>query len=133
MEIALRWIIGYGIALAGSFVVGPFVDYQRDKLTAGAWSKGKNERRPDVSARLVGFMECAFFTLAVAHNMPGVIAAMMSWVAVKLAANWANRPAPTDELTGPFRLTAILGTLFSMGFALVGGLICRGSIWWPFN
>tara|TARA_R110002111_G_scaffold189680_4_gene254960 strand:- start:289 stop:717 length:429 start_codon:yes stop_codon:yes gene_type:complete len=130
MEITLRWLIGFLVALSGNAVIGRFVDWMRNRITGGQWTDDKPPS--PISPRLVGIIECLFFTLAVAFDMNGVIVAMVGWITVKMAANWGSRNVP-EGMSGDredFRLSALLGGLVSMGFALVGGLICRGSIWW---
>ena len=87
-----------------------------------------------VPAGFTGFVERAGFFLFVVFDMPGITVSMMVWLGIKMAANW-NRPGlvPSDDSDAGARrargaiAAAVLG-LLSMGFALVGGLICRGAI-----
>ncbi len=82
-----------------------------------------------------GLVERAiFFLFVAAYDVPGITVSMMVWLGIKMAANW-NRPGLTssDDSDAEARrargaiAAAVLG-LMSMGFALVGGLICRGAI-----
>ena len=73
---------------------------------------------------LTGFLERLFFTLAVAVNASDALTAMMAWLALKLAANWQNRPDITDvETRKNYAFSAIVTGFLSMLFAYVGGLI----------
>ena len=83
----------------------------------------------------VGLVERSiFFLFVAAYDVPGITVSMMVWLGIKMAANW-NRPGLTssDDSDAEARracgaiAAAVLG-LMSMGFALVGGLICRGAI-----
>ena len=94
-------------------------------------SRSGDERVP---AWFTGLVERAVFFLFVASGVPGIPVSMMVWLGIKMAANW-NRPGlvPSDDSDAEARrargaiAAAVLG-LLSMGFALVGGLICRGAI-----
>ncbi len=80
-----------------------------------------------------GLAERSVFFLLVASDLPGTTVSMMAWIGIKMAANW-NRPAaaPIDAEDEALRArggiaAAVLG-LIGMGFALAGGLICRGAV-----
>ena len=84
----------------------------------------------DFSTAFVGLIERLFFTIAIGANIPGTIVAMTVWIGLKMGANWLlarKDNESTDkrlERIG-FASTALIGGLFSMTFALVGGLICQ--------
>ncbi len=73
---------------------------------------------------ITGTAESVFFTTAVFFSMSGVLIAMMLWITLKMAAKWGARGDRTKGIHY-VRLTALLGGLISMFFALVGGLIAR--------
>ena len=78
---------------------------------------------------LIGLVERLFFTIVIAFDVSGAAIAMVGWIAVKLIPNWELfvRHGATNK---PLAFSSLLGSLCSMFFALLGGLICRGSIWW---
>lgn len=127
----IRWLLGIGLSLLGGhFVVGLVVDGLRaqikvapeafDDLPPSTW-----EPDPRIPSWATGLIERLFFTLAVAFDVSGAATAMMVWIAIMMAANW-NRLGKPDA---PGALSAALGGLVSMLFALTGGLICRGVVW----
>ena len=128
----VRWIVGFVVALAiGHIVVAFFLARLRARIVS---KKPAAERVP---AALTGLHERVFFTLLVALDVSGVAPAMMIWLTVKMAANW-NRPAPSgpqdaseEERRIAGAMSALLAGLVSMTFAMMGGLICRGVIWYP--
>lgn len=78
----------------------------------------------EVPAWIVGTVERSFFTLAVAAGLPGVSAAMILWIATRMAAGWGSAAQETPNIE-VLRLTALLGGVVSMTFALVGGWVVR--------
>jgi len=72
----------------------------------------------------VGAFERGFFTVGVAAGMPGVLTAMMLWIALKMAVQWGTQGKDGQDIEA-VRLTALLGSLTSMMFALVGGGVVR--------
>ena len=74
---------------------------------------------------LTGFIERTFFTVAIAASLPGITIAMVAWGALKGVAHWNN-------FEGKFRVYAyvgFLGTIVSMMFAMLGGLLAKGDLW----
>lgn len=72
----------------------------------------------------VGAFERGFFTVGVAAGIPGVLTAMMVWIALKMATHWGTLGKESQDIEA-IRLTALLGSLTSMMFALVGGGVVR--------
>jgi len=87
---------------------------------------GDRSARPgeDLPGWKVGTLERAFFTVGVGAGLPGVLTAMMLWIAAKMAADWGSRSQEIQQVEA-FRLTALLGGLVSMLFALIGGGVVR--------
>jgi hypothetical protein len=50
---------------------------------------------------------------------------MIAWTAAKMATDWNRLQGEREDPAGA--LTEVLGSLVSMFFALIGGLICRGT------
>ncbi|HKO42994.1 MAG TPA: hypothetical protein VJU84_06885 [Pyrinomonadaceae bacterium] len=77
-------------------------------------------------AWLIGTIERLFFTFIVAFEISATAVAMIAWLTTKMVTGW-NRPGAAN-VTSEGALTALLGGLISMFFALIGGLICAGKI-----
>jgi len=122
----MSWVIGFAISiLGGSFAAWAFLAFARRDTDAGS--------KPELGARrvkpwLVGAIERTFFTLLVAFKVSGYPAAMIGWLALKLATNW-NHPAWKDNPEARTHgLLALLAGLISMLFAFLGGSVCAGII-----
>jgi len=123
MVTLIRWSIGMSVALVlGAVVTELFVRALRSCFNI---SIPPSQRA--VPAWLVGSIERLFFTVVVAFNISGTAVAMIGWITVKMVTNW-NRPGCSGPEFAPVALTALLGGLVSMFFALIGGLICSGNI-----
>lgn len=83
--------------------------------------------QPEIPPWLTGFIEQLFFTIVVAFNVQGAAIAMIAWATVKMATGWNWQPKDENRLLA---FTGLLGTIVSLLFAMLGGLICRGEIWW---
>ena len=117
----MTWIVGFVFSLAvGHAFVAPlrWWLYKRIGIPM-ATEKG-------VPAWFLGVAERAFFTAAIAFELSGAAVAMMAWVALKMASYWTR--GADDEIRSRGATAAALLGLTSMGFALVGGLICIGKI-----
>jgi hypothetical protein len=145
MEILLRWVIGLGFALGvGHLVTKTFLDKLRAYLQYDM--SGMNLAEREVPAWLMGILERLFFTVLITFNISAAAAAVMGWLAIKMATDWNRiRIIYGDPTSGAvprslkakdeaklrvFAVSGLLGSLLSMFFALVGGLICKGDIWW---
>jgi hypothetical protein len=112
--------------LNGHFIVGEF----RRRLSIHL---GLREDRnfPEPTAKktpawITGYLERFLFTVAVAANMAGVLPAMITWLVVKLAANWQLREdIPEQRKKANYKFSALLAGLLSMIIALVSGLLIR--------
>ena len=74
---------------------------------------------------IIGPLERLFFTFAIAFGFNSIPVAMMAWITVKMGANWLLR-IPLNKREHPMAMSALVGSILSMSFALFGGLICRG-------
>lgn len=71
-------------------------------------------------------VERLFFAVAVAFEVPGVLVAMIGWIAAKIAVNWGEYARGQDLVGAKNRhFTAIMSGLVSMFIALIAGLILR--------
>lgn len=85
-----------------------------------------------VPGKLSRFIEQLFFLIVVAFNVQGAAIAMIGWATVRLYTGW-NFPGEQrvgDPVFRLFALSALYNTIVSLFFTMVGGLICRGKIWW---
>ncbi len=77
----------------------------------------------EVPGWVTGSVERLFFTVLVGLGVLGVPALMLVWLGLKMATNW-NHPTWKDKPeTRAYALSALLGGLVSMLFALIGGLL----------
>ena len=123
-----RWLVGLTISLfGGHWVTGLFVEGLRNHLDRLRSSTAPAAWYDDeyVPAWITGLVERAFFTVAVGFNVSGAVVAMIAWTAAKMATDWNRPPAEREDPAGA--LTGLLGSLVSMFFALIGGVICRGT------
>jgi hypothetical protein len=121
------WVLGLGFAvLVGGIVTSLFVWLLRAWTGAPKATASAEEGR-SVPPWLTGVVERLFFAVLVGLSVPGAPAAMMGWLALKLATNW-NHSDVTVANARPLAFTALLGGVVSMLFALVGGLICAGVL-----
>lgn len=118
MESVLSWIIGLSVSLLIGMVTGPILCSIRKKYTDE--HKPKDPRIPPT---LVGLIERLFFTILIGAEISGGGVAMATWIFVKMATNWNGFK---DDRAGA--ISGLLGSLISMFFALIGGLICRGRL-----
>jgi hypothetical protein len=127
LEILLRWTAGFLVSLAiGGLVTGWFLGRLRSYLNI-AKPAGR-----DVPNWLIGLSERLFFTVLIAFDISGTAIAMIAWITVKVIPNW-ELYVKHGTSNKPLVWSSLLASLCSLFFALIGGLICRGDIWyWPF-
>jgi len=118
------WLIGLFFSLVvGSIVTPLFLKGLRrwlGTLPKPRLSNGSKE----VPAWIIGVLERLFFTVLIGLDVSGAPTAMVGWLALKMATNW-NHPAWKEKPDmRAFALSALLGGLVSMFFALLGGLVC---------
>ena len=123
METLVRWSVGLGVALViGALLTEWFVAALRSSLKIPK-SAGRV-----VPGWVMGLSERLFFTLVVAFYVPGAAIAMIGWIMLKMLPNW-ELYVTHGSANKPMAWSSILGSLCSMFFALIGGLICSGKIW----
>lgn len=83
---------------------------------------------PGIPSWVIGVLERAFFTVVFAYGISGGAVSMLAWIALKMVTGW-NRPGQMAEgediLRSRQAFAAIFVGLWSMAFALIGGLICN--------
>lgn len=119
----MQWIIG----LVFSLVVGGFVTALFLRAIRRALGDMPQLSRTGIPAWLTGGIERLFFTVLVGLNVSGFPTAMVGWLALKLATDWNHPDWKKKSAAREFAVSALLGGLVSMLFALIGGLICAGK------
>jgi hypothetical protein len=120
-----HWLIGLTFSIVG----GCFATWLFLKLLRKAMGLDQKPKSGGVPPWLTGMIERLFFSTLVAFNVAGIAAAMIGWIALKLATNWNRdywKKTPSARLFG---FSALLAGLVSMLFAFLGGLICKGDLW----
>ena len=123
--IALRWAVGLSVALIFGGIVTQFYARRIRHLV------GDEDHHFRIAIPIsLGIAENLFFTIGVAFELSGVMVAMVTWMAAKMAAHWGkktldNRVTHIETI----RFTVLMGTMVSLLFSMVGGLICAGRLW----
>ena len=145
METLLRWVIGFVFSLViGHLLTKKFVNDLRLYLKFDM--SGINVAEPKIPAWLMGTLERLLFTILIAFDVSTVSAGIMGWLAIKMATDWnrvkifygdpgsgsipASLKFKEEAKLRTLAVSGLLGTLVSMIFALIGGLICKKAIWW---
>ena len=123
-DIIIRFIIGFSISLGLGHLLTPiFLKQIREDLFK---KLNKRYEIPNYGSLdwLVGLLQRFFFTIIVAFDVGGAAVAMISWILVKMATNWHIIARSKDEpLVRGVALSSLMGSLISLSFALVGGLV----------
>ncbi|MGH8737561.1 MAG: hypothetical protein ACREVC_09410 [Burkholderiales bacterium] len=121
MELVIRWLLGMFISLAVGLLTGPILECVRRKYNIETELRTA-DRFP---AWMLGLIERLFFTIAIAFQISSTIVAMIAWITVKMVSNWNRSTAQKGPDVSGVAMTALLGGILSMLFALIGGLIIR--------
>lgn len=120
----MHWIAGLAFSLVvGHLVTSHFLSLLRKKLELDSLPKGRRR----ISPSLTGAIERLFFTVLIGFDMSGASAAMIAWLALKLATNWNHLDWKGNPDARTRALSALLAGLVSMLFALIGGVICASK------
>lgn len=124
MEI-VRWVVGLSVALVlGGIVTQVYARRVRQLV-------GDQDPHYRISIPIaLGAAENLFFTLAVAFNLSGLVIGMVAWMAAKMAAHWGKAiQEHRIKKIETVRFMVLMGTMLSLLFSMIGGLICAGRIW----
>jgi hypothetical protein len=136
MELFFRWFFGLGVFALGLgwLLIYFFLEIVHIHIKAKAGERGEEKAydevmKPlDVPSWLVGLVERTFFAVLVAFNVSATALAILTWIALKMAFSWNIVWREKGSITlRSLAFSALLANLFSMLFALIGGLICRGG------
>ncbi|VVP26484.1 hypothetical protein PS862_04133 [Pseudomonas fluorescens] len=123
-----EWVIGLMLSLVGGGIVCWIFlkalrwwlgDSPKPRLSEG--SKG-------VPPWITGVIERLFFTILIGLEVSAGPTAMIGWLGLKLATNWNHPDWKGKPNARTHALSALLGGLISMLFAMLGGLICAGTL-----
>ena len=137
MDLFSRWFFGLGIFALGIGWLSTFLllNVLRSYIKTKAAERKELEvydefmTAADIPSWLIGLGERTFFAILVAFNVSATAVAMIVWVAVKMLYDWNILWRQRENITiRSLALSGLLGNIVSMLFALIGGLICRGSI-----
>jgi hypothetical protein len=131
-----NWIVGFAIALIGGYI-GSALWYQMLTTLTGC-EEHQEEQIEEVlftTGVLTGTVERFFFTVGLGMDFAGMAVAMMVWTTIKLQSHYhifgESKPNSTlNEAEPDFRrlYRALLSSLGSLFFALIGSWVCRHGL-----
>ena len=122
---SLRWPVGLLVSLVFGGIVTQYYARKVKKLI------GDEDPNYRILIPLsIGVIESLFFTIGVAFNLSGVMIAMVAWMGAKMAAHWGNE-SQEHQISNivTVRFLVLVGTMISLLFSMIGGLICAGKLW----
>jgi len=121
----LRWTVGLSVALVCGGIVNQHWARKLKKLI------GDEDPQYRILIPLsLGVVESLFFTIGVAFDLSGVMIGMVAWMGAKMAAHWGIESKEHQvKNIGTIRFLVLGGTMISLLFAMIGGLICSGKLW----
>ena len=122
---ALRWMTGFFVSLVFGGIVTQYYARRVRKLI------GDQDPQYRILIPIsIGVVENLFFTIGVAFHLSGVMVAMVAWMGAKMAAHW-GRESKEHQVKNieTVRFLVLGGTMISLLFAMIGGLICSGKLW----
>jgi hypothetical protein len=131
----IRWVIGYLVSVGGGLIfVTLLMRILHCWIKTKAYGRGEKYRETrwklDISPWFIGVIERVFFTTIVAFDFSATAVAMIGWITVKMLYNWNLLTQRHFSITTrSLAFAGLLGGLTSMLFAVIGGLICKGQIW----
>ena len=121
----LRWTVGLSVGLVCGGIVNQYWARKLKKLI------GDEDPQYRILIPLsLGVVESLFFTIGVAFDLSGVMIGMVAWMGAKMAAHWGIESKEHQvKNIGTIRFLVLGGTMISLLFAMIGGLICSGKLW----
>ncbi len=128
---AKLWLIGLTFSVVGGgLVTWAFLKILRKWMRLPPKPKTDGKKAPrGVPPFVTGAVERLFFSILVAFSVEGFAAAMVAWIALKLATNWNRDFWKKTSSARLYGFSALLAGLVSMLFAFLGGLITKGELW----
>ncbi len=133
----LRWVAGLVVSLVlGEWLTRKSVDYITEEMK----ERGKEIDiisdyqykafwgLPYFSSRITGTIERLVLTILVAFDAFGLAIAMVVWISVKVTTDRLAFKDGKEAWQKQLPFSALLGSMISLSFAFIGGLICRLGI-----
>lgn len=131
---AVGWVIGLGVV---SLFLGSVVSFLVWRALHKYFGRLNVERGWNLPSDftttvwlypfLIGILERLFFTILIAFQVTGAGGGLIGWIGVKLAVGWGSvKEGKTANRALAF--SGLLSNLTSLLFAVLGGLICNGTI-----
>jgi hypothetical protein len=115
------WVLGLGVSiLCGHIFTELFLRALRACVKIDY--SGPNAVFPWI----IGMLERLLITMLISLNIQAVGAFIGSWIMAKAALVWKDLTGSDDDRKRGY--TALLATLISVAFAVVGGAICTGEL-----
>jgi hypothetical protein len=123
--VAFRWTAGFFVSLVFGGIVTQYYARRIRKLI------GDEDPQYRILIPLsLGVVENLFFTIGVAFDLSGVMVGMVAWMGAKMAAHWGIESKEHQvKNIDTVRFLVLGGTMISLLFAMIGGLICAGKLW----
>ncbi len=127
-----RWALGIAVAVIGggaaTFPVWWLLHWLATRIgKRRAWKEPTDAVKTPWFPVLIGISERLFFCILIAFAISGVGGAIGAWIAVKFAAGWSRIQTgePWARMLG---FVGLMCSLFSLVFAVLGGLVCNGTL-----
>jgi len=128
MDVVVQWIVGLLVVslLIGHVVTRAFVTFLKGLINTPdpALKLEAVNIPPLLRKTMVGLVERTFFTIVIAAGLTGTAVAMIAWTAIKGSLYWSHYQKHPEHV-----LTAMLGSLVSLLWAVIGAFICNGKFW----
>ena len=137
MKIYLIAFVFFGLQIFSPFFLRNFREWLRNKSEIPEKIRKEMDgplKRSEFLSYVAGIVERLFFITIVVFDVSGAAGAMITWIVVKMATNWhiiAKGANGNDEDAYAYRRLAFCSlhtSLFSMLFAVVGGLLIKKII-----
>jgi len=94
-----------------------------------SWHVPEEEiERVPIQPIFTGILERLFFTILIAFNIPGVAGGIFTWIIVKMVSGWNRITGGKETWRRVLSFNALINSLVSLLFAVLGGLIANGNI-----
>ena len=121
----LRWTVGLFVSLVFGGIVTQYWARRLRKLI------GNEDPQYRIFIPIsLGVLENLFFTIGVAFGLSGVMVGMVAWMGAKMAEHWGIESKEHQvKNIETVRFLVLGGTMISLLFAMIGGLIFAGKLW----
>ena len=132
-------LIGWIVGLIGvSIILGTFFSWLSSRGLRCLFNKISCEKNWEVPENeidrvpyqpfITGIIERLFFAILIAFNTPGVAGGIFTWIVVKMLSGWNRMTGGNETWRRALSFNALINSLISLLFAVIGGLIASGRI-----